>query len=342
VDGHDELAARFREAPEFTSSPLYRELGRAVADDPRALRIAARARRGQYPTFLLFAAVHELLLRGAPDELREWYPSVVGERARDPEGVGPAFAAFCAAHEVELVELVATRLVQTNNVKRSLALRLGLATLAGERSAVHLVEIGASAGVHLRADRYGYALGGRRGGVVDSPVQIAAAWRGGAAPDLDGGPSLASVTGIDLHPLDAADAEDRAWLEALVWPENRHEAELLHAALDLVAEDPPRLLAGDAVAVCPRLDEELPAGEPRVVFESATRMHVPAEDGAAFDAAIASLGRRGPLYVLALGALRPDRRRPGHGATLTLRRPDGSVTPLYAVDGHLEWVAPPP
>jgi hypothetical protein len=143
-------------------------------------------------------------------------------------------------------------------------------------------------------------------------------------------PALASVTGIDLNPLDARDEADRRWLEALVWPENRHEAALLHHALRLVAADPPRMLAGDAIDACPRLAAELPPGEPRVVLHAVTRLHVPADRLDAFDAAIRSLGRGGPLYWLSFE---------GQGE-LDLRDPTGAVAHLARVEGHLEWVEP--
>src|SRR6185436_16298632 len=130
-------------------------------------------------------------------------------------------------------------------VKRALALRLGLVAI-GRRvgEPILLIEVGASAGLLLRFDRYGYMLGGRRFGDVGSPVQVESEWRGDVAvPDLDALPTLASVTGIDLNPLDARDEDDRRWLEALVWPENRGEAELLRRALAVVAEDPPVIRA---------------------------------------------------------------------------------------------------
>lgn len=110
-------------------------------------------------------------------------------------------------------------------VKRALPLRLGLAVVARRIAApVQQIEVGASAGLLLRFDRYGYNLGGHRFGDPDSPVQIAAEWRGAVAvPDLDALPPLANTTGVDLRPLDARDADDLRWLEALVWPENRQE-----------------------------------------------------------------------------------------------------------------------
>ena len=326
------MAKLFSDPLEFNSSPLYRSLARAVASNLNLLRLAGRGRPGQYPTFLFFGAVHALLLAGADHELARFYPSIVGDDALPPDEAGPALIAFCAAFESEIRALVETRLVQTNVVKRSLALWRGLAVIGRTVSApVHLIEIGASAGVLLRFDRYGYTLGDRRLGDPRSPVQITAEWRSETAvPHLDRLPPLASVTGVDLNPLDARDDDDRPWLEALVWPENRHEADLLRRALALVAADPPAMRAGDAIDVCPVLAAELPPGEPRVVFHAITRLHVPADRRDAFDAAITSLGGNAPLYRLSME---------GQGE-LDLSDPSGALTHLATVEGHLEWVAP--
>lgn len=174
-------------------------------------------------------------------------------------------------------------------------------------------------------------VGSRRFGDPQSPVQIAAEWRGSLPiSDLDLLLPLASVTGIDLHPLEPRDAADRRWLEALVWPENRHEAALLHRALAVVAADPPVMRGGDAIDVCPALAAELPPGEPRIVFHAITRLHVPPANLGAFDAALATLGENAPLYRLSLE---------GQGE-LDLRDPSGSLTHLARVGPRLEWLAP--
>ncbi|MGN6810863.1 MAG: DUF2332 domain-containing protein [Thermomicrobiales bacterium] len=326
------VAQCFAHTPEFASSPLYQSLALTVARTPALLRLAALGRPGQYPTFLFFGAVHALLLTGADHSLARYYPSIVGDAALPPDDAGSALIDFCAAFEPALAALIQTRLVQTNVVKRALALRLCLAAVGRLVTApVHLIEVGASAGLLLRCDRYGYTLGGRHFGDSRSPVQIAAEWRDAVdVPDLDALPALASVTGIDLHPLDARDPADRRWLEALVWPENRHEADLLRQALTVVAADPPPIRAGDAIDVCPELAAELPPSEPRVVFHAITRLHVPADRLGAFDAALAALGHNAPLYWLSLE---------GQGE-LDLRDSSGVLTHLARVGPRIEWVAP--
>jgi hypothetical protein len=103
-----------------------------------------------------------------------------------------------------------------------------------------------------------------------------------------------------FYPSMAADPGERAWLEALVWPENHRQRALLAVALGLAAADPPPIRAGDAIDVLPGIAGALPAGQPRVVFHTATRMHVPAGRLAAFDAAIGHVGDTGPLWLLSI------------------------------------------
>jgi hypothetical protein len=161
-------------------------------------------------------------------------------------------------------------------------------------------------------------------------------------PDLDRQPAIASVLGIDLHPVDATDPGERAWLQALVWPENHRQRALLTTALELAAADPPPILAGDVIDVLPGIAGTLPAGQPRMVFHSATRLHVPAGRLAAFDAAIESAGDTGPLWRLSVEDAPDAQARPRdarRGPALQLRRPGTAAAETIAiVDGHLAWI----
>ena len=340
----EQVRAAFEDPKEFTTSPLYNCLSRTVAATGDLLDLACQGRPGQYPTFLFFGAVHLLLLAGPDHPLARFYPSIAGERALPPQDAGPALVSFGREHSAELAETIRTRLVQTNQVQRAIGLRLGLSVIADEvPGPVHVIEAGTSAGLNLRFDRYGYKLNGRQFGDPDSPVQLAAECLGQRPePDLDRQPAIASVRGVDLHPVDTTDPGERAWLRALIWPENHRQRALLTTALELAAADPPPILAGDVIDVLPRLAGTLPAGQPRVVFHAATRMHVPAGRLAAFDAAIERAGDTGPLWWLSIEDAPDPRSRPRgarFGPALQLRRPGAAAAETIAiVDGHLAWI----
>jgi hypothetical protein len=348
VDGHrehpgmpyDHLARHFAAAPHlFATSPLYGRLGAVVAADERLLAIATEAGPGQVPSNLLFAAVHYRLLRDASHELAAWYPTTGAER--EPEGdPGPAFTDFCLTRRPEIVDLMRGRLVQTNVVKRAAVLRLGLAAVARVTDEpVTLIEVGCSAGLLLRFDAYRYDLGGRTWGRPLSPVEIRTRWRGSApGPDLDPLPVVADRVGVDLHPVDVTDPDERLWLRSLIWPENRAQADLQDAALGVVAADPPRTIGGDAVEVLPRVVADVPVGTPVVVFHAATRLHVAEDRRDRFDEAIAGVGETHELFHLSLEAA-PER----HPLAFAVRLRHGCAAErlLAIADGHAEWIAEP-
>jgi hypothetical protein len=340
----EDVAEAFRTAQGFDSSPLYSHLLSAVANDEGLLELATLTRHGQQPTFALFGAVHHLLLRDAHDPLADYYVSIAGASARPVDAdTAPAFARFCARHHEAIASILRTRLVQTNHVQRALVMRLGLALVRRASSApVCVVEVGCSAGLNLRADRYAFTVGGANFGDHTSPVRIRADISAPELlPDLNQLPTIADLVGIDLNPPDLTNDDDRAWLRALVWPENKHHAAQLEAAMGIMATDPPRVLRGDVVEVGPAVAASLPTGLPRLVVHTATRIHVPAEQRPAFDAAIAAFAEGGPMLHL---ALEDDQRialsgRPGVGLTAT----DAAGSRTIAIaDGHLAWLEPLP
>lgn len=340
------LRSRFRAAtPEFATSPLYQRLCPAVAEDDFLLGLVERRQPGQDPPFLLFGAVHYLLLSGAHHDLGRYYPSIQPQPRRAGPSVVAAFKDFCVEHEADLRSLIGVKLVQTNVVNRATALLYALWAIGQQtRDAVHLIDVGTSAGAHLAFDRYRYEVGGHVFGDPASPVRLTSQWRSArSVPRLDERPAILSRIGIDLNPFDASDPDQRLWLRALVWPEDTDKATTLSAALAMVANDPPRTLRGDATAIVPTLSDTYPSGDTVVVFHAAVRMHLRADSAAAFDRALDSLAHRGPLFHVSL-----EPATATHHA-LTESPPGGlqmhgpsNPTPiqLAETDGHLLWIKP--
>jgi hypothetical protein len=257
------------------SSPLYERLSSGIAEDPELLDLASRARKGERVPNLFLAAAHFLLLKGLRHPVAAFYRSISGTPSPD-EDPYPAFRDFCLEHSEEIRGLISVRLVQTNEVKRCAGLVPALAVVSRQAQGrpLALVELGASAGLLLLWDRYGYKYGDeRRYGDARSPVQIACGLKGDFVPPIPNVlPKCSFRLGIDLNPLDVRDSDAALWLQALVWPEHEERAELLRGAIRLAQRDPPRLIAGDAVEVLPEALAKVPDDAILCVIHMFTRL----------------------------------------------------------------------
>jgi len=257
-----ELAEQFRRFGERECahvSPLYAQLAIGIANDTALLALAcAGSGRGQPVPNLLLAAVQYLLLGGERHRLASFYPAV-GGAANAPGDPFPPFRHFCWQHSVAIQHLLATRLVQTNEVRRCALTLPALAIAAADRP-IALIEVGASAGLNLLLDTYGYRYGDQRIGDPESPVQIICAPRGMQLPPMPTQfPNIAFRLGLDLNPINIRDHDATRWLRALIWPEQTDRADLLERALLLAEAQPPPLRAGDALTLLPTAFAETPS-----------------------------------------------------------------------------------
>src|SRR5262249_41344071 len=128
-----------------------------------------------------------------------------------------------------------------------------------------LYELGASAGLNLQLDRYGYELGGAKFGDRASPVQLNPRWQG--LPPPDGDVRIASQVGVDRDALDPS--RDADPLLAYVWPDQPERLARLEAALAIAKSDPQRVERGDAAEWLEQnLSPEPEPGVTRVVLHS--------------------------------------------------------------------------
>lgn len=279
-----ELAATFRYFAEHRAAgyaPLYARLATAIAGEPALLAVAALAREGQSQPDLMLAVVHDLLHEHRGHPAARFYPSLTDhpDQNSDP---APAVSAFCHEHLDTIAERVATRLVQTNEVRRCTFLApalLAAARLTGP-APLALIEVGAAAGLHLLFDHYNYRYTApdwraEITGTPDAPLLTCTANGSLRPPVSDPMPQVAWRAGIDLNPLDAADPADRQWLTALIWPDHRDRAARLTAALDTAAANPPDIHRGDAIDALPTLACQAPLDAQLVVYHCAVMAHTP-------------------------------------------------------------------
>jgi len=299
--GRDE----FREYADWASgrSLLYERLARATADDDALLELAGAAPETQPMPNLLFGAVHDCLLAGVEGRIADFYATITDDPL-DPAETDPfpAFRAFCLDNADAIRERLGSRLVQTNDVGRSAVVYPALSRVVNQDGGpLALVEVGSSAGLNLCWDRYRYEYDDRVVGRTDSPVTIASGFEDGDGPDIPSDPpAVASRVGVDLNPMDPTDPDDARWLRALVLPGERDRHERLAAATDLVAADPPEVVAGDAVDRLLELLDRAPADATIVVYSTLVLYQFPDEAVAALHETLAehSRERDGPVHWL--------------------------------------------
>jgi hypothetical protein len=246
-------------------APLYARMATGIADDEALAGLLLRAPAAQRQPVLLFACIHDLLLSGVDgdrEDLARHYPNLT----ESPDGGDPlpALRRFCARHESELTQLLASRSTQTNEIGRSALLLPPFGLVAAEVGPIAHLDVGASAGLNLLLDRYSYRY--EPGGSVGprSMIELVCGTRG-RVPVPAAMPQIAERLGIDRNPVDVHDPAEARWLEACVWPDQTDRFERLRAALALAMNDAIVVRQGDAISDTARLVESLvPAGHPVV------------------------------------------------------------------------------
>lgn len=335
-------------------SPLYERLSLGIADDESVQQLARYRRRGQPPANLIFGAVHYLLLRGVEDELAEFYPSLGGARTADDKAY-PLFARFCRAHQAKIVEIIAERVTNTNEVGRSalLAPAFDMAARLG-RAPLGLIEIGSSAGLNLNFDRYGYRYLDPAGTPrlerwAESSLVLKCTLRGAGAPGLgETPPPVGSRIGLELQPIDVTREEERLWLKALVWPERLDRLARLDGALRIALAHPPRIKGGDAVLHLAKAVAAVPPDQVPCVYHTITLYQLNREQQLAIHQILLASSWRRPVYrISAEGEVEPPNPVATRNPLKLHRYANGqrATVVLGECDPHglwLEWQPPRP
>ena len=293
----------FAEDARRQGSPLYAALSTAIDGDESLKALTAGRRPGQPPANLLLAAVHYLLLKGARHPLRGAYPTLGG--GAPVESVLPLFRDFVAAHSDAVRRLVETRVTNTNEVGRSAILRSGFGVLGQEEAAtLNLIEIGPSAGLNLNWDHYGVRFS-RNGAVVaealpEAGLVLDCELKSEVTPEATAMPRLGRRLGLELHPVDLRDDDDRTWLRALVWPDQPQRLARLDAAIALYLQAPAEIRGGDALALLPAALAQIPPHEAVCVYHTIVTYQFSAAMREALEALLVTASLRRPLWHLSL------------------------------------------
>jgi len=270
-----ELAAAIREQLgwcERLGSPLYHTLLTGLADDLDASGVSWRIlepHANDPPRSLLplrfLGAVHRMVLEGRLAKLARYYPSAGGDGA--PAAAWSALHQTMREHEALLRDSIPSS-VQTNEVTRSCALLPGFLQIASTvRLPLRLLEIGASAGLNLRWDRYRYETPGGAWGPADSSVVFKDSLAS-KPPGFDLPVTIAERRGCDLNPIDPTTPDGRLTLLSFVWADQAERFRQLDNAIELARQVPVTLERASAIEWLERQLADARPGVATVVYHS--------------------------------------------------------------------------
>jgi len=248
---------RFASEEARGSSPLYEALSIHVAENPTILAFLARFPAPlQQPNLFLAAVRHVAGTPSSPEDL----DNIVRLRGES------------------IARTMRTRTTQTNEPGRCAVLLPVLSAIAGP---IALLEVGASAGLCLLPDKYGYDYGRTQISPPHDLRLIAPLLRCDASantPLQQSHPSIIWRAGLDINPLSVDSSEDIAWLETLVWPEQEARLARLRSAVSVARAVDTGVVHGDLRKDTVDLASRAPADARLVIFHTAVLAYVSSQD----------------------------------------------------------------
>jgi len=289
----------------------------------------------------LMGALHYLVLSDTAAALAELYPPEV--HAPNPKALAAAMAGAAESHRA-IVESFMALPPQTNEVARSLCLVGGFLTAAAETGLpLRCLELGASAGLNMNWDRFGYRFSDTTSwGDPHSPLQLFGEWSGGVPPR----PQIEVIErlGCDQNPIDVRDEDLALRLQSYVWADQADRLDRLRRAIALKRETGGAPMRADAADWMEAHSDPAP-GSATIIYHSVFIQYPPAETQARILAAIAAGGalasRTAPFGWL---RMEPAQKVAGPMEVRLTLWPGGEERLLARVHPHgasVDWLASP-
>jgi hypothetical protein len=306
----DEIESRLRfqaQACAVLGSPFYATLLESAADDLGSggavwelLKDFRADPEWSVLALRMMAAIHRLVLQDRLPQLAPHYPSVGGDG--DAALAWPLFREALTEPGAEIRRLMSGG-CQTNEVGRSAALLGGFLEVAHRtRLPLRILEIGASAGLNLRWDRYRYESGDTGWGDDHSPVRFVHFFE--VPPPLDRPAEIIERKGCDLVPIDPTSQDGALSLRSFIWADQLGRLSRLDGAIEVAKQWPLEVEQMDAATFLEReLDEPRP-DMATVVYHSVV-MQYPSEAmrsriAEVIDAAVSRATPDAPLLHLSM------------------------------------------
>lgn len=280
----------------------------------------------------LCGALHGLVVDGtAPDLAAVYPPNSVPDAA-----LRATILRVLTTHEARIQQWLDSP-PQTNEVRRSAGLIAAGSWLSARFGLpLHLMELGASAGLNLQWDQMALDLPGGTFGAADATLRLTPDWTGPLPPAAN--ICVLSRSGVDLTPLDPGDAADQLRLQSYLWPDQPDRRARTDLAIELARQHQPQLAAGDAAAWLSGALNRPADDALRMVFHTIAWQYFPNETKAACRAALDHAGAlatdQNPLAWLGIEA---DNFEPGAGIVLRLW-PGNLKFHIGRMDFHGRWI----
>ena len=292
----------------------------------------------------LAGVLHHAVLTGAAPALAATYPAHVAEWKM--EAVWAEARPWLAAHIPDVRTFLKSP-PQTNETRRSIALLPGFLELAATyRMPMHLLELGASAGLNQNWDRFTYD-GGTWQRPGPSEVTISTIWNGSEPLHLDAAPVIASRAACDLNPIDVSDEAAFLRLKSYTWPDQAGRLARLDAAAELARQMGVRVEQANAVDWLAKHLANRPSEGLTVIYHSVFLIYPPKDDIERIMRLIAQAGAAAtdtaPLAWLCFepeSLFGGDRTSPRMQTRLQVW-PGGDPRTLNESDGHVTHVDTP-
>lgn len=332
-------------------SPLTADLCLAFADDFEAGGIVAGL-VSDWPTnprkdalaLRLAGCLHHATLSGQAPALAAEYPAQRIDWSIDR--IWPLARDWLSGHG-DWVRAFIQSPPQTNETRRCIALLPGFLELAARFDMpMHLLELGASAGLNLNWDRYGYETDTWRYPGT-SEVMIRTDWQAPMPGHLDAQPVVASRAACDLSPFDLTDPDQVMRLKSYTWPDQIERLDRLDAAVKLAQQTGIAVEKADAADWLARRLSQRPASGLTVVYHSVFLIYPPREVIGQIMSTIAQAGvnatEEAPLAWLCYEseALFGGNRQSPVMQTRLQVWPGGDAQILNQSDGHVTQVVAP-
>ena len=287
----------------------------------------------------LHGCLHRLVLSGECLELTTVFPPHHADATDDQ--MWDAFSNALIDHATAILDQLKFA-PQTNEVRRSAALLPGFLTIAAQTNSLPFVlsELGASAGLNLNWNQYGYQIDGQNWGDQQSQVQLSPDWQD-SSPDIM--PLIvAERTGCDLNPIDLSDRAARQTMLSYLWADQAERLARTEAAIEIANAHPFTVDKMDAISWLGQRLSKSYKNHVHVIYHTIAWQYFSGADNATGKALIEAAGDRATKTApLAWLGLETDGQEPG--ALMTLRvwrgdQNDGKPQRLGRADYHGRWV----